>query len=253
MALLTDRLFFMPLIDLAATADKSQVALVVPGNLATVARLSWAFAIFEIALILLLISFRKFSYPWGSLSRRAKIFLIAVLVVIVLPIFGLMDYAYIKTKDTDMGYSQAQSQAGFHLYRPNYLPSGIFQASKPQIQDGSFNNKRFFVGFAPFIRESFDDKRIMTISQEQAPASLDLEGFVKKQLQDSKYLDKSFFNNGKVSLAKDQKGYFTRQVSTSGKTTIYYLHFLTMDNVHIIIMGLATDQGELTRIAESLK
>jgi len=186
------------------------------------------FALSFIALILLIFSYKKFKFTNQSISKKGKILIITLIVVFILPIYGLIFLSYLNALDQDYGFTKVRSKVSYHLYRPSYIPGGRFYITKFNFGEklAGFNNA-VGVRFGPSLKEKIQktDKAVGVIQLVQVGVNdkFDLNSFIKKSFPTS--VPKKIL----ISLAKNGEGYYFE------KNMFKFINFVTKDNTLIVI------------------
>lgn len=218
-------------------------------NLHALGRLIYAFAIFELALLPLLIFFKKFHFAGQSLSKKAKIFITIIIIVFVLPIISMMSYGYYKTTDTDYGYNKVKFGVNYHVYKPQFIPGGRVNSTIfiPKKELAGIQNA-IQVAYGTPLDEMMKGKTSSLIIMKQVGIN---PGFDLKSFAPSVFKEPTSIEQMPLSLAVKGNAYLIQK--TSGKLELKILTFITPDNVLITITTPNASKEELIQLAESLR
>jgi len=205
------------------------------------------FVLSFIALVLLITSFKKFHFVNHKLSKKVRVFLITLAVILVLPTLSILSYKYIRANDTDYGFNKAQSEVKYRVHKPTTIPSGLTYATK-------FITNKELAGKQNAVQVAFDipfnelakgeSPKVIVLKQIGVEPGFNLELFISTEVKDSTSEPISF------PIALDQKAYFLQK--KLGTSDLNFFTFITQDNVLIFIASPKTSRDELISFAESL-
>lgn len=201
-----------------------------------------------VVLFLLMISYKKYSYPDYSLSAMSKKILIVVTSLLLIIFFGFNFYGLIKINDKDYGYASAQKQVNYKLYKPQLIPSGREYAT------AFFTNKEID-GITNAVRVSFDiplnqrlegkKQPIIVINQVGVAPNFNLDDHISKYFKD--YNMKIISLNSHLAI----KAYLLENPKSS--LNIRAVVMLTTDHVLVVIISPGASELDLIQMAQSLQ
>jgi len=206
------------------------------------------FILAAISVVLIFISFKKFHFNNDKISNKAKVFLVIVFVILIVPTISIISLYYIKAQDTDYGFTKMKTAVNYHVYKPGLIPNGLIYATK-------FTFGKELAGKQNAIRVTYDipfdelirrgKTRPTIINQVGVETGFNLEAFAKTFVKDAK--------PQKIMLSKavNQIGYFIQ--NKFGNFTQNTIVYLTNDNVLIVLTSLNGTFEELIQFAESLE
>lgn len=206
------------------------------------------FIIAFISLILLLLSFKKFQFPNDPLSNKAKVSLIVLALIILIPTITLISLGYIRANDNDLGYSDAQSQVTYHIYKPTLLPVDLDNATKFTIGEelaGKLNAVRVAYDTPFEVSVKNGESNLIVLTQVGVESNFNLDTFVTTFMND--------VTLQKIPLIEgsDQTGYLLQK--SFEDSTFSAIVYLTDDNVLITIVSPMVDSDELIQFASTLR
>lgn len=201
-----------------------------------------------ISLVLLFMSFKKFRFSNDLLSRRAKVFLTILTVIFVLPTVAFISFGYIKASDTDFGYTDAQSQVTYHVYKLSPLPPDLVNATK-------FLTDKELAGRQDAVRVAYDvpfdvglttgQSKLIILTQVGVGPGFDVGSFAATFIEDATV------QQTPLTVGANQTGYLLQRTSES--LAITAVVYVTSDNVLITLMSPGAGSDELMRLAEGLR
>lgn len=201
-----------------------------------------------VSIILLITSYKKFNFENNSLSKKAKVFLIMVSVVIFVPVTVLISSNCAASFSTDYGYAYAKTRLNYHIYRPSPLPDNL-------VYTTIFILGMNLAGKQNGVRVAFDtslDKILkgdkakpIVITQVAVDPGFDLYKFTETYTKDT------VPQKVKISNAVDKQGYLYQNKFV--RSSENFIVFLTKDNIFISLSSSKVTPEELIRLAETLK
>lgn len=201
-----------------------------------------------ISVILLAFSYKKFHFNNDHLSKKVKVFLALLSLMIIIPT-GLVIYSdYSKSFDTDYGFTVAKEKSDYHIYKPILLPENLSYATK-------FSLGNELAGKQNAVKVAFDipfDKILkgektkpIVITQVGIDAGFNFDKFA------STYTKDAVPQKTQLPKAANQNGYLLQK--KLGNTTLSYLVFVTSDNVLISIASNKATSEELINLSNTLQ
>lgn len=244
------QMLMSPFLNLASstTETASETIPRIPVNPATFRFGDLIFILAFIALVLLIVSFKKFQFSNDPISNKSKLFLASLALILILPTLTLVSLGYIKANDTDFGYTNAKSQVTYHVYKPIPIPTELVNATK-------FVAGKELAGKQNAVRVVYDvpfDTKVKTgqskpigITQVGVETGFNLDAFASTFMQDA--------TPQKITLpiAANQSGYLLQKAL--GNLTLSAVVYLTNDNVLLTLMSPKANSDELIQFAASLK
>jgi hypothetical protein len=207
------------------------------------------FIFFLIAFVLLLFSFKKFQFDNEKLSKKARIFLTLISIILVIPIFSIVSMGYIKAQDRDYGYKKAQSAVGYHIYKSTLSEEELSNATK-FITNKDLAGKHNAVQVAydlPFDQLIKSDKtKLVILKQVQVKPPFDLNAFILREISNPITINEISLQN-----IKNQKAFLVKKKLV--KKDIYFLSYVTPDDVLIFIASPELSPEKLIEFADSLR
>ncbi len=207
-----------------------------------------------LAFLTLLFARKRFTQPSSSLSSRAKKWLLVFTTFIVLPVIGLSAFSYMRSFESDFGYTKMQSEVSFHIYRPDLSNTNWENRSfyKKINAPATNNSDGVQAAFSKPFFESFDasegTSNIIVIQSKVGP-KFDLTSFIAEFIPHGDSNVEPITTVGHaVSIAKD----LAIQHLKTNENDIYWLVFTTDDNVLVVITGVSTDLNDLVQFANLL-
>lgn len=202
-----------------------------------------------IALVLTIISFKKFNLVKKKISTKFKRILIAFILILTIPNIYFMTSAFIKAKDTDFAYSDVQAQVNYHVYKPSPIPTNLVNATKFYLDEEEWAGKNNAIRVTydlPIKTQIESQSQPIVCRQVGVEANFDLNSFFQTAYEN---LDYEFTLPLTTALHKTAY-YFQKPF---GETTIQRITFLTSDHVLIEVSALKTEFDQLVEFASSLK
>ncbi len=201
--------------------------------------------------VLLLITKNNFSQPLNiPHNSHTSFFLVFTFLFAVVPLvyFG---WGFYQAYFPDYRYEQIASQLDSHLYRPNYLPSGVVQETPFTISDKPLfpNSPTVNVVFATRIEDTISEpnNQFIIVMQSKAPADFSLLPYIQQRDETSAPLTTT---PKEITIASfpGTMAYLVQQ------ELINQVWLLTKDNVLIVLSSpiKSTSAEELIKIVESL-
>ena len=211
--------------------------------------ISWVLWI--VALVLLIISKNAFNQPESGLSKKVLAgFLIPAILVSGIYIWFLIG-VYKNAYYPDYEYEKTAQKAGFHIYRPEFLPDGQELNSKYYIYEKSFagkNNAVRSVYSIPFTKlKKGESSHLILLTQVNVDQNFDIPKFL--EAESGKPFDSLKFTKININTWPDQPAY----LQTNSGDTAAFIYVITTDNVLISLGSLAENGENMIKIAESLR
>lgn len=208
------------------------------------------FILVFIALVLLVISFRKFHFINEPLSKKAKIFLTFLFFIFVLPAFLVVSLGYIRASDTDYGFTKAKSEVSYRVYKSTLAPEGLVTATK-FITNKELGGRQdaiqvvYDVPFTELLKE--EKSKMIVLKQVGVEPGFDLQSYVSSTIKDSSSLQPV-----SLPMAKNQSAFLIER-KIGDASVISFLIYITQDDVLIDIAGPYATKERLVQFAESLQ
>jgi len=221
----------------------------IPFNLANLRFEDPIFILSFIALVLLIISFKKFNFVNEPLSKIAKIFLTLLFFVLVLPTFLVVSLGYIRANDTDYGFAKAKSEVSYHVYKPTLTAGGLVNATK-FITNKELAGKHnaiqvtYDIPFTDLVKEG--KGKMIVLKQVGVESGFDLDSFVSSEVKNS-----SSQQPINLAVAINQKAFLIQRKLE--KIDLNFLAYVTNDNVLIFLSSHQASVDELIQFAQSLQ
>lgn len=198
-------------------------------------------------LILLIISFKKFKFSNNPISKKAKVFLVSVTLLLVLPTISIMGLKFLEARDTDFGYTKAKAHVTYRLYKPSPLPNGLVNTTKFVVGKelaGKQNAVQvaYDVPFTKLIEKG--TSKLVILKQVGIEPGFNLRDFV------SATKDLTSFDQISVNLTANQEAYLAQK--NNGHYDLKILSFVTPDDVLITLTTPNATKEELIQLANSL-
>lgn len=198
-----------------------------------------------IVIILLIISSKKLSSPNEPLSIKNKIIFLLFFIIAFVPSVIYPTYGFIKTLNTDYGYTQAQNQVTYHIYKPTTLPSDLVYALKYQNNTTLGESKNavktgFDVPLDKLIKEG--KGKAIILQQAGIDQSFNFEDYLQPMKKDSTSIQEV-----NISVPKNGKAFLIT------KSFVKLLTFTTADDVLILLVSPRASNLELITIANNLQ
>lgn len=217
-------------------------------NIASVFFRNQLFIFSSVILIWLFANFKKFTFANEPLSKKAGIFLVVLSVLILMPVGLFVTSGYIRAADTNFGYTQAQSQTSYHIYKPSFLPPGLVYTTKFTI-DGEL------LGLSNATKVVFDNSlrdmltsgtsKTIVVTQVGVTSDFNIQEFALNYMKDATSQEVPMQN------ATTTRAYVLQKPLGDGYLTA--LVFLTDDNVLITLISPKATHSELISLAESFQ
>lgn len=249
LAAIFSQIIISPIVKLVAGYDSSVKS--IPSSYLSLSNLRFGDPIFVLAvisLVLIAISFKRFHFHNDPISNKAKVFLALVAFILIIPSVSVVSLDYVKSQDTDYGYTKAKTAAGYHIYKPSPVPNGLTYASK-FILGKELAGKQTAVQVAYDI--PFDElmrngqSRLIVVKQVEVETGFNLDAFASTFVKDASLQ--------KITLSKavNQTGYLLQK--KLGNSELNAIAYLTNDSVLITLMSPKATSEELIEFAESLE
>ncbi len=193
------------------------------------------------------ISIKNMSSVGTAQSKSAKIFL-GLLAIILLTLTFWLVTLYYGVNNEDVGYSRAQGQVSFHIYRPSYMPTGKDYATKFTLGNelgGISNAVKFSLNTSFDLMLKGEHASPVVINQAPVDREFDLEAFSSSLVTGVTPVQVV------VTNAREQHGFALHK--RLEHMELYTLVFITNDDVLIAITSPNTTMVELQDLAESLE
>lgn len=201
-----------------------------------------------ICIVVFIVAFRQFHFRNLKTPVLAKVFLVVLFILFVIPISSFVAYRYFQPDDTDNAYQTVSSQVGYPVYRPAYVPAGLTVTRNFKIEEELFAGKENAVGVVYDI--SFEqltqggESRIVSIKQVGVEPGFDLLAYATDAFADGT------LEGITLSSASNGVGYLFRK--SIDNFTLYGVSFITADNVLISMVGLKVDETDIIQMANSM-
>lgn len=201
-----------------------------------------------VCVILLLLSFKKFTFTNESISKKAKIFLGLVFGILVVPVISIVLLNFSNARETDYGFTKAKATVGHHIYKPAIIPSGFAYAS-------TFVLEKELAGKQSAVQVVFDipfdmllkgeQSNPIVLSQVHVGAGFDLYSFATTYMEDADIQEMYLMN------AADNEGYLLQR--SIGDSTLSSILYLTQDNILISVISPKATSEELVALINSFE
>jgi len=202
-----------------------------------------------IALVLLIVSIKKFNFVNEPLSKKVKIFLTLLIFILVLPTFLVVSLGYIRANDTDYGFNKAKSEVSYHIYKPTLTAGGLVNATK-FITNKELAGKQnaiqvtYDVPFTDLVKEG--KGKIIVLKQIGVESGFDLNSFASTEVKNA-----SSQQPINLAVALNQKAFLVQRKLE--KIDLNFLTYITNDNVLILLSSPYASVDELIQFAQSLQ
>jgi hypothetical protein len=249
LAALSSQLLLLPFVQVAASFGSSGAGVpALPLNFSTFRFGMPIFVLAGICVIVLATSARHFRFSNDPITPKAKVFLALVALTLAGSTVVILALGYSKAQDTDFGYTQAQTIAGYHIYKPGSVPRGLSYATR-FIVGKELAGKQTAVQVAydvPF-RDLMQGGQSKPIVVKQVNVTSD---FNPKVFAASLGTG-SVPQNISIANAVDQTGFLVQK--PLGNLTLSTLVYVTHDNILVTLVSPKALPEELVRLAESLE
>jgi len=201
-----------------------------------------------VSIVVMVWSHKKFVFKSSSLSKKARIFLLLIIVLFVVPVVGAVSFDYRKALDTDYGYAAATRAVTYHVYRPREVPKGLAYASKVlggQKLAGKQNAVQ--LAFDIPLDDMLKDKplRVTIVRQVGVEKGFNIEDFA------ATYMEGAVPQKISLPKAANQTAYQLQKPME--QSFLNALLYLTNDNVLIVLISPASTTDQLMQLAYSLE
>lgn len=208
-----------------------------------------------VALVWMLVKRKAFAFPEEQISGRKKLFMGAFTSLVILPLIIITSFGYYQAINTDYGYSKAQKNVQYKLYKPSSLPVG-------RKYTKVFSNNEQLIGRKDAVSVWFDtdvpmsepDKvktqKPIIMRQVEPGEDFDFKQYISEQGKSKDGEQIILPQKVDIRNAKDGKGYYF--VNTKSEVNPSVLYLITKDNVFIVINGINVSKNELIDFANSL-
>ncbi|MBU1885326.1 hypothetical protein KKE34_01825 [Patescibacteria group bacterium] len=238
------------------TNDTQEVIAGINGMASIFSSISLDYLVAVIILILLLISYKKFTLPATPLTAGKKTFLIITCAILILPSSFLLIQTYIQSTDTDHGLTQLSEQTDIHIYRPTRLPNNRVYATNFYLNNSPKHN---LAGRTDYIRVAFDHSLNDMLYARNSPSLIVMNQVdVPTGFNFTNYVDSIFPSNTdtkQIAMPNAINNQATLIITNSetGNFQIKTVTFVTTDNILISLMSPQSSLEDLITIANSLE
>lgn len=196
-----------------------------------------------------------FTNPPTTLKTGAKMVLIVIGLVILIPTGG-ETYVFIHNSlYPDTKYSQIRKEVGFNIYQPLYLPSGIEINSQYFIDE---NNSLKMSN--PTVKVAFDIPMKKLLAGSKSETIMLNQSFITDDFDLASYVSRQNPNDSpqkaEILTAVNKSGYAVEPAPKTGSSlAIKSLYFVTPTNIFINLATISPQISvqDLIKIANSLK
>ncbi len=206
------------------------------------------FLLVIISVLILVISFKKFTFQNDPLVKKARLFLVFLILILVIPTISLISINLFKVQEKDYGYETAMTAVSYHIYKPSIVPNGIDYASDFTLNEelAGKNNGVLVVFDIPVEKQmSGEDPKAIFVRQVGVEPGFAIADFA------ATYVENSSFEQISIVNAYNGIGYVAQK--PLGSSSLNSVIFLTNDSTLITIMSLKATSEELRRFAESFE
>jgi TRAP-type mannitol/chloroaromatic compound transport system permease small subunit len=204
------------------------------------------FLVFDILLILLLITLRMFRFSSQKLSVNAKTSLIVIFLFFFIPTIGVLAYGYWEATDTDYGLTQAESLVAYKIYYPIQIPHNRVNATRfisyEELAD-SFNAVKVTYDVPLPVMVQTGKNSPIIVKQVNISTYFNFQQYVSRQERDAG----TTVETVTVSTSAGHEGYVLQ------RGNFRYLWLKMPDNVLINISSPTAGINELIELADALQ